>query len=260
LEELAHPQLRGNLTTYRQKKILDFQDLSRLKERHSSSKILLCHGVFDVIHAGHLAYFESAKKMGDILVVTITADPFVNKGPGRPYFSSHIRTNMLAALEVIDYVAVSHFPTAVPAIEALKPHLYVKGPDYKDKATDLTGGIYDEERAVERGGGKLAFTEDDTFSSSSLINGFFKIWNEEQQTAIDKIRKTGGLFAVEEVLEKLSRERVRVIGEPIVDSYVFCAPESISSKSPSISARHVYEEDYAGGSLAIANHLSDFVK
>ena len=51
-------------------------------------KTVLCHGVFDVLHAGHLAYFEEAKKYGDRLIVSITTDRHVNKGPGRPYFST----------------------------------------------------------------------------------------------------------------------------------------------------------------------------
>ena len=51
-------------------------------------KIVLCHGVFDLLHIGHLDYFKEAKKYGDILLVTITEDKFVNKGIGRPYFNS----------------------------------------------------------------------------------------------------------------------------------------------------------------------------
>src|SRR5438045_167449 len=79
-------------------KITDFSQLATLRGRFPDRKIVLCHGVFDVLHAGHLAYFKSAKKFGDLLVVTVTSDPYVNKGPGRPYFNSSIRANMLAAL------------------------------------------------------------------------------------------------------------------------------------------------------------------
>jgi rfaE bifunctional protein nucleotidyltransferase chain/domain len=244
---------------YRKKKIIDFAELSALRKRHPGMRIVQAHGVFDVLHAGHLAYFESAKKFGDLLVVTVTADRFVNKGPGRPYFNGNIRANMLAALEVVDYVAINFYPTAVPAIEALKPHFYVKGPDYKVKAKDVSGGIYLEEQAVIRAGGKLVFTDDETSSSSTLLNDFFKIWNEKQQQAIDRVKAAGGMPVIEQVFERMSQERVRVIGEPIVDTYVFVRPESISSKSPSVSARYQYEEDYAGGSLAIVNNLSDFV-
>lgn len=241
-----------------QSKLLDFNELPSLRAK-TGKKIVHCHGVFDILHAGHLAYFQSAKKFGDLLIVTLTADEFVNKGPGRPYFNATIRANMIAALEAVDYVAVSKYPTAVPVIEALKPHFYVKGPDYRDKASDPTGAIFEEEGAAEKHGGKLVFTSDDTFSSSSLLNMFFPVWNDDQQAAIQAIKSAGGLSVIQEVLSKVAKEKVLVIGEPIVDSYVFCNPESISSKSPSISARYLYEENYAGGSLAIANHLSDFV-
>ena len=243
----------------RKKKVIEFSELKSIREKLGNAKIVHCHGVFDVLHAGHLAYFESAKKFGDLLVVTVTADQFVNKGPGRPYFTSYIRASMLAAFEVVDFVAVSNFPTAVPSIEMLSPDFYVKGPDYKDKDADSTGGIYLEEQAVERGGGKLVFTSDETWSSSTLINGYFKVWSDAQQASIDLVKKAGGLSRIEETLEKISKKSVTVIGEPIVDSYVFCTPESISSKSPSISAKFNYSEDYAGGALAIANHLADFV-
>lgn len=240
-------------------KVLSIEELATVRARHPGAKIANCHGVFDVLHEGHLKYFQAAKRMGDILIVTITADRYVNKGPGRPYFQEAKRAQMIAALELVDYVAISPFPTAVTLLETLKPDFYVKGPDYRDKTKDVTGGIYEEESAVERGGGKLVFTEDETFSSSTLINRFFMKWSEDQERMIDLAKRLDGETLLARVLEKASQLSVSVIGEPIVDTYVFCTPEAISSKSPSISARYLYEEDYAGGSLAIANHLVDFV-
>lgn len=241
-------------------KILNFDELSKVRSLHPDARIVHCHGVFDVLHAGHLTYFDSAKKFGDLLVVTITADRYVNKGPGRPYFSEQIRANMTSALQIVDYVSVSPHPTAVPSIETLKPHFYVKGPDYRDKGKDVTGAIYNEEFAVQRSGGEIRFTEDETFSSSTLLNRYFMPWTKEQEETIQKIKDLGGESTIAETLDTLSQMKVCIIGEPIVDSYVFCVPESISSKSPSISSRYLYEEQYAGGVLAIANHLVDFVK
>jgi rfaE bifunctional protein nucleotidyltransferase chain/domain len=241
-------------------KVIEFTDLAAVRDRFPGKRIVLCHGVFDVLHAGHLSYFQSAREFGDILVVTITTDAFVNKGPGRPYFTDRIRANMVAALESVDLVAVSNHPVAVPAIDTLKPHFYVKGPDYRDKTKDVTGGIYEEERAVERHGGQLVFTEDETHSSSALLNRFFINWTEDQLRTIEKVRELGGEEKIAEVLDRVAQLKICVIGEPIVDTYRFCVPENISSKSPSISARFLYEEDYAGGSLAIANHLAGFAK
>lgn len=240
-------------------KILDLDGLSSIRDAHPHQKIVHCHGVFDVLHGGHLVYFESAKKFGDVLVVTLTADKHVNKGPNRPYFTSTVRARMIAALEVVDYVCISEFSSATHVIKALKPNYYVKGPDYRDKAADVTGAIYEEEDAVKAGGGRLVFTEDETYSSSTLINKFFAPWSEDQLRAIELAREAGGLEEIDQVLHRLSSLKVMVVGEPIVDTYVFCQPEAISSKSPSISAKFISEENYAGGSLAVANHLSTFI-
>lgn len=240
-------------------KIISFSQLSK---RFDSplERVVLVHGVFDLLHAGHLAYFREAKCHGDILVVTLTSDRYVNKGPGRPYFNDRVRAEMLAALDVVDYVCISDHPTATPAILELKPDVYVKGPDYKDKSKDITGEIYNEERAVKAHGGSLVFTESETHSSSNLLNRFFMNWSDDQLKVIDKVKALGGESYIHSLLEKLERERVTIIGEPIMDIYRFCIPEGISSKSPSISARFQYEERYYGGSWAIQNHLRDFVE
>lgn len=240
-------------------KIISFNELSQ----HFDSpleRVVLVHGVFDLLHAGHLAYFREAKRHGDLLVVTVTSDRHVNKGPGRPYFPDKIRAEMLAALDVIDYVCISDYPTAVPAIRALKPDTYCKGPDYKDRSKDVTGEIYNEELAVKEHGGTLVFTDDETFSSSHILNRFFLSWSDAQLKIIDQVKALGGEAYVSEQLELLEKERVCIIGEPILDVYRFCTPEGISSKSPSISARFQYEERYHGGSWAIQAHLKDFVK
>ena len=153
---------------------------------------------------------------------------------------------MLAALEMVDFVAVNHSPTGVDVIEIIRPHFYVKGPDYRNMAADPTGAIVLEQQAAEKQGGKLVFTEDETYSSSALINQFFSNWSDAQIKAISEVKKAGGLDVIHEVLEKLEKERVAIVGEPIVDTYVFCQAEAVSSKSPSISARYLHEENYAG--------------
>lgn len=221
-------------------------------------KKVLCHGVFDVLHAGHLAYFKAAKMHGDYLVVSVTADQHVNKGPGRPYFSHNLRAEMVKALGIVDEVVISDHPTAVEVINSTRPDFYVKGPDYKDLSKDVTGEIHNEKSAVEKHGGKLIFTEDATFSSSTLINKFFHNWSDHQLSTIECVKSRGGFKAIERELQKVSKLNVLVIGEPIIDIYRFVEAEGISSKSPTVSARFKYEEHYQGGSIAIGNHLQDF--
>lgn len=156
-------------------KIIELEKLAKIvsKLKQENKKVVLSHGVFDLLHVGHIRHFRSAKKLGDILVTTITPDRYVNKGPHRPAFEEKLRAESVAALHPVDYVAINRWPTAVETIKLLKPDTYVKGTDYTNPEDDVTGGILLEKEAIESVGGELKFTDEITFSSSSLINRFF---------------------------------------------------------------------------------------
>ena len=126
-------------------------EISKVKK---SKKIVHCHGVFDLLHIGHIKYFQEAKSFGDILIVTITPDRYVNKGPNRPAFKENHRSEAIAALDIVDYVVINEWPTAIEAIKIIKPDFYIKGPDYKDYTKDVTGNIKLEEDAVKSVGGQ----------------------------------------------------------------------------------------------------------
>ena len=113
--------------------------ITRLKGE--GKRIVLCHGVFDLLHIGHIRYFNAASKMGDILVVTLTEDRFVDKGPGRPAFPEELRAEAISNIGCVDFVAINKWPTAIETLNLLKPDLYVKGSDYKNASGDLTGNI-----------------------------------------------------------------------------------------------------------------------
>ena len=115
------------------KKIISLIELSKLRKNNKNKKIVHCHGVFDLFHHGHLMYFNSARKLGDILVVSITNDKNVNKGPGRPRFGERRRAEVIASLSVVDYVVINDEKTAVNLINLLKPNFYVKGKDYEKR-------------------------------------------------------------------------------------------------------------------------------
>jgi len=228
------------------------------KLKKQGKTIAQCHGCFDLLHPGHIKHFQAAKEQADVVVVTITPDRFVNKGPGRPVFTEQLRMEAIAAMEAVDYVALNHWPTAVETIKMIRPDFYVKGQDYKDKEKDLTKGIYDEEDAVKSVGGKLYFTEEITFSSSSLINAHFNPHGSKAQTFVDGLKKKHSADYILGELEKLNKLKVMVIGDTIIDEYHYCSPLGKSSKSPTISSIYMREEVFAGGVLAVANHLEQF--
>ncbi|MES9855328.1 MAG: PfkB family carbohydrate kinase [Sedimenticola sp.] len=224
--------------------------------REQGKVVAQCHGVFDLLHPGHIRHLEVAKRDCDVLVVTITTDCHVNKGPGRPAFTEALRAEVLAALGCVDYVAISHYPSAVEVIHALRPDLYVKGSEYADAESDVTGKIRDEELAVQSVGGRLLFTDDIIFSSSHLINANLNIYPPETEAWLANFR---GCHPIDKVLGFLDRAadlKVLVVGEAIIDEYVFCDGLGKSNKDPMLAFLRRSQETYAGGSLAVANHLA----
>jgi rfaE bifunctional protein nucleotidyltransferase chain/domain len=225
----------------------------------SGTKIVMCHGVFDVFHVGHLEHFRVAKSYGNILIVSITSDEFVNKGPGRPIFSLSQRVRLIANLEIVDYVIVSNSQTAIENLEIVKPNFYLKGVEYVNFSKDVTGNIELEKIAVEKNGGEIKFTDAETYSSSSLIN------NELSNSKITSWIKTniGELDIsqrLNEIFEEISKLNVLVIGEAIIDAYVKSEPLGKTSKSHIVAFKNIASEIHLGGTLSVATKVEKFVK
>ena len=160
-------------------KLLTINELElRLSDYKSKGKkIVLCHGCFDLMHPGHIKHFQAAKRMGDILVVTVTPDKYVDKGPGRPVFNQELRVECIAALECVDYVAVNEWPTAEETLRVLRPHYYVKGQEF-EKLEDKAGKVQRECKIVQEIDAEMRFTYEIVFSSTRLLNTYFLEKNE----------------------------------------------------------------------------------
>ena len=173
------------------KKIFTIKDFEKkIKEiRKKNKKIVLCHGVFDLLHIGHLKHFTFAKKNGDILIVSITQDKFINKGFGRPIFNQNIRAEMLSSISIIDFVIINNEPGAEDVINSIKPNFYCKGIEYKDKKSDITKKIYPELKSLKKINGKIIYSNEDTYSSSKIINTNLNLYNKKQSEFIKLIKK-----------------------------------------------------------------------
>ena len=242
------------------RKIKNLQELQQITAELKSEgkKIVHCHGVFDLLHIGHIKHFEEAKSFGDVLVVTVTPDEYVNKGPSRPAFTTALRLEALSGLGSIDFVAANKWSNAVETIKMLQPEFYCKGPDYKDHSGDITGKIDEESTAVDSIGGQIKYTSDITFSSSNLLNKYGDIYNEAQKAFIPKMLNSQDFDKIKSKVDNLQNLKVLVVGETIIDQYVFCEALGKSGKEPVLVLRDLNMEQYAGGAAAIARHLSDF--
>jgi rfaE bifunctional protein nucleotidyltransferase chain/domain len=255
----ARPQRRGGSP---HDKILDLDDLGRVAWQALAvgQKVVLCHGTFDLMHIGHVRHLEAAREHGDLLIVTVTGDAFVNKGPGRPVFSEHLRAEMLAQLEVVDFVAINQAYDAVNVLEAVRPTFYVKGQDYRNPDGDITGKIVAERDAVEAHGGRLVFTEEIVFSSSQLINQHMNVYEPHVRKHLDTMREAEQIREINRLFDQVAQTRMVLVGEAIIDEYHYVHPMAKAPKENILATRYQDREVFAGGVIATANHAASFCR
>jgi cytidyltransferase-like protein len=249
-------------------KILPLAELARVRARFRDRTIVLCHGAFDLVHVGHMIHFEEARAFGDLLVVTITADRHIMKKRSVSMREDY-RARQVAALEIVDFVAIVDEPSAATAIDALHPDVYVKGPEYSDLLLDKTSNISHEKALVESYGGCIHFTSGETFSSTKLSHFLLSSPEAAQENPLlrnDRVMfrdLSSRGFTLEEVkgfLAGASRLRVCLLGETIIDEWVDVSVENISQKSRCVAGLETARVRQIGGAGIVALHLASFAK
>jgi len=222
--------------------------------------VAICHGCYDLIHPGHIRYFDFAKRHADILVVSITADKHVNKGDNRPYIPEGLRMEQAAALQVVDYVCLSPTESASKILHDIKPDFYVKGIEYENSTGRALERLIEEREITEQYGGKLIYADDAVVMSSTKI-----LSDGAQEVEHEKIRyllKENGItleYTLNEI-EKFKDKKILVVGETIIDRYHKCEHVGCSSKDPIITINHKESKVYYGGAFVVANHFKRFCK
>ena len=243
--------------------IISLENASRMTTQWYQQRVVLCHGCWDVTHPGHLEHLQQASKLGDILVVGVTGDAYVNKGSGRPIFNESERAFILNGLRAVDYVVITNSSSAVPLIEAVKPDYYVKGPDYEN-GDDHAGYLEQERQAVETYGGKLVFTNGMKYSSTEIIERLAQIKDMSPDQLIqDYLQHIGHTVQFDQVLSWIASAgdlTVQLIGEPILDQYIYVTPSGKSAKENTITYVGAEMQSFRGGIEAIAGHLFGYVK
>lgn len=241
-------------------KIKTLDELGNLAEqlRAQGEVLVLTHGVFDVLHLGHLRHLSEAGQNGTKLIVTVTCDAHVNKGPDRPLFPDIIRAEMLAGLECVDYVGINFAPSAENVINTIRPQIFAKGVEYAKDSNDVTNKIIIERHAVEANGGTVVFTDDITFSSSTIINKSFSVHEPGLQEYLEAQRSGGAEKRLLGLIEDISKLKVLFIGDTIIDEYQYVDPLGKAQKENIIATLHHSSEFFAGGVIASANHLAGF--
>lgn len=213
----------------------------------------MCHGVFDVVHPGHVRHLLYAKSKADILVCSLTADRHITKGPHRPHIPQDLRAANLAAFEMVDYVVIDPNDKPLPNLSIIQPDYFAKGFEYT--AGGLPSKTQEEADVVEAYGGEMIFTPGDiVYSSSSLINlQAPSVMYEKLLMIMERYNIT--LDDLRKAVDGMAGRKVHVVGDTIVDSYTRCAMIGGQTKTPTMSVLFEEKLDYVGGAAVVAKHL-----
>src|ERR1035437_4010002 len=199
-------------------KIKTVEEIARLiGDRPRQKKAIMCHGVFDVVHPGHLRHLLYAKSKADILIASLTADVHIDKGRYRPHVPQDLRALNLAAFEVVDYVIIDSEPTPLKNLALIKPDFFAKGYEYQ--ASGLPPKTQVELDVIHSYGGEIIFTPGDyVFSSSQLIEAAPPTIKIEK--LITLMEGAGITFdTLRRAVDSLGGRQVHVVGDTIVDSF-----------------------------------------
>jgi rfaE bifunctional protein kinase chain/domain/rfaE bifunctional protein nucleotidyltransferase chain/domain len=227
--------------------------LTAVGPRPRKKTVIMCHGVFDIVHPGHLRHLMYAKEKADILVASLTADAYITKADNRPYVPQELRAQNLAALEIVDYVIIDPNRTPIDHIRRLQPDYFAKGYEYF--AEGIPPRTQEEIDTLETYGGEIVFTPGDVvYSSSKLLE------LQAPRIAVDKLLSLMDSEAMDfarlrKALRGLSGVRVHVVGDTIVDGYSECTLLGPAAKLPAFSVKLERTERFSGGAAIVARHL-----
>lgn len=216
--------------------------------------VIMCHGVFDVVHPGHLRHLLYAKSKADILIASLTADRHIAKGTYRPHVPQDLRALNLAAFEIVDYVLVDPNEKPLESLALIRPEFFAKGYEYGGTGS-VSPKTQEEIDIVSAYGGQVIFTPGDVvYSSSKLIELEPPDLREEKlitlmdmaSLSFNKLRMT---------LRSFAGKRIHVVGDTIVDSLTRCALIGGQTKTPTMSVLFEERKDYIGGAGIVAEHI-----
>ena len=240
-------------------KIRPVAELAEMRRRWRAEGrvVVQCHGCFDIVHPGHLRYLRFAKDQGDILIVSVTSDEAVGKGPDRPYIGEDLRLENLAAIEYVDYVCLDANHWAGPVLGALEPDVYVKGKEYAESGDPRFAR---ERELVEERGGKVIFSSGEVvYSSTFILSQFRDRFRLEEERVQSFVRQHGiGAAQLDGALHRFLGKKVLVVGDPILDRYIHCDALSVAAESPILSVMPLREELFLGAGALIARQVVAF--
>ena len=211
--------------------------------------VVLSHGIFDIVHPGHIRHLMYAKDRADILIACITCDKYIGAVHQNLFIPQDLRALNLAALEFVDYVLIDEHLLPLETISFLKPNLFAKG---YASTSEESQEHRNERDAVLAYGGEVLLTPGDVTnlpSISSLGNQIqlsiakLLILMQSEGVTFDSLRKA---------LQDSHGARIHIIGDALIDVTTYCTPTGGVTKSPTVSVVVQRDTKKVGGAAMVA--------
>ncbi|MBR9704342.1 adenylyltransferase/cytidyltransferase family protein [Candidatus Pacearchaeota archaeon] len=226
--------------------------------KNQGKKIVHCHGCFDLLHPGHIRHFEFAKSHGDILVVSITGDDFMNKGYKKPFATEILRAENLASIIFIDYVIIDKNEYGSLMLSKIRPDVYMKGMEYSNVKKNHPGFVKEKE-FVESYNGKVVYSPDDVvFSSTNIMNELLERNDFKKEMTRNFLIKHKILKNdIIKILNDLKQSKILIVGDIFFEDRAICESATIDDESPVFNLNVLKEERYIRGVYTIGKFLSE---
>ncbi|MDR4509092.1 MAG: PfkB family carbohydrate kinase [Candidatus Brocadiaceae bacterium] len=241
------------------KKIVSFETLiKKTRElKHNNKSIVLCSGIFETLHIGHMRYLRQARSHGDIVIAAIISDKYIDRNKTLA-FDENLRAEAVASLDWVDAVVINPFDTIHELISLVSPNVFVKG--FETAVIEETSKKSSEQELtfLKNTGTKLIITKENEFTSSAQINRYFSNLPYEIKKYIELFKERHTFDELVHVIEDMKKLQVLVIGDMIIDEYQYCSAIGKSSKDPTLVLKYESRDVFVGGAGAVANHIADF--
>lgn len=215
--------------------------------RHNMTeeRVVFVYGFFNILHSGHLRFLKFAKETGTKLVIGILPDRH-----GAIVYQK-LRLDAISALEIADIMLI--VDQDIPSIlKELKPDIVVKGREHKNSSED-------EQKVIDAYGGQLIFSSGES-NTTTIEEDYLK--NHRHYSIALSIPKEYLLRhnitqqKLLDILNEFPKKKICVIGDSIIDKYIFCDALGMSKEDPTIVVNPITETTFLGGSSIVASHAS----
>lgn len=227
--------------------------------KKAGKKIVLCYGLFHFLHVGHIRYLKEAKNHGDFVIVSVRADQYIQEDEN-VQFDENMRAESLASLGCVDAVVINPFEKVAEFINRIRPDIYFEGfeSDIQSRA-DLVQ-LEQQTALFQKWGVKRVVMKEHDFTSTLQINRYLANLPDDIQNYMALFRQRYESDTLMRVLAAMQDQKILVLGDTIIDDYQFCSAIGKSSKDPTLALKYESHDLFAGGVLAVANHIAGFAE